>query len=183
MTMKRFVFGWVFVMVLALPQLAWGKVGVVSFEDVLEKTRQGKKISAEIAAYFKGKQGSIDKRKESLQNEEKQMVEAFKQLEASKTILKDSIYRSRKAALEEKYRKLLLKGQQLMQEVNTENESLQKRRYTLLQPLRTTFISAVNAIAQKQGLDIVIERTAVYYHKSALDITPAVITKIDSETK
>jgi outer membrane protein len=181
--MKKCVARSLLVLSLVLPAVASAKVGVVSFEDVLEKTRSGKKISAEIAAYFKGKQGSIDKRKTALQNEEKEMVEAFKQLESSKTILKEAVYRARKNALEEKYRKLLLKGQQLMQEVNNENSQLQQKRLALLQPLRNTFLSAVSAIAQQKGFDIVIEKSAVYYSKGITDVTDAVIAKIDSETK
>jgi outer membrane protein len=170
-------------MLVLLPGVAFGKVGVVSFEDVLEKTRAGKKISGEIAAYFKNKQASIDRRKAALQNDEKALVTAFKQLESSKTILKDSVYKARKNALEEKYRKLMMQGQTLMQEVNNDNNELQKKRYTLLQPLRTTFLTAVTAIAQQKGFDIVIEKSAVYYAKPVTDITDAVVTKVNAETK
>jgi Skp family chaperone for outer membrane proteins len=171
--MKKWLLAPVALVLFLLPQVALGKVGVVSFEDVLEKTRAGKKISGEIAGYFKA----------ALQNDEKVLVEAFKQLESSKTILKDSVYRARKNALEERYRKLLTKGQALMQEVNNDNNELQKKRYTLLQPLRTTFLAAVSAIALQKGFDIVIEKSAVYYAKGMTDITDAVVTKVDSETK
>ncbi len=169
--------------ILALPAAAFAKVGVVSFEEVLAKTRQGKKISKTITSYFKRKQASINRKKKALQKEEKHIVKAFKQLEASKTILRGSVYKARKAKLEARYRKLLLRGQRLMQKVNKDNSKLQKRRYKLLQPLRQIFLTAVEALAKSKGLTVVIERSAVYYHKSAVDLTPAVISRVDASTK
>lgn len=180
--MRPFLLG-IIALSVALPGVARAKVGVVSFEDVLAKTRQGKKISKNIAAYFKRKQNSIDRRKRSLQNEEKQLVKAFKALEASKTILKGSVYKARKAKLEARYRKLLSRGQRLIQKVQEENNELQKKRYNLLQPLRTTFLSTVTTVAKQRGFDMVIERSAVYYHKGTTDITDTVVTRINAITK
>ncbi len=167
----------------AAPSVASAKVGVVSFEEVLAKTRQGKKISKTITAYFKRKQASINRKKKALQKEEKNIVKAFKQLEASKTILRDSVYKARKTKLEARYRKLMLRGQRLMRKVNEDNSTLQKRRYKLLQPLRQIFLGTVKAIAKAKGLTVVIERSAVYYHKNAVDVTAAVISRIDASTK
>ena len=181
--MKRLLIASFAVTLFVLPQTADAKVGVVSFEEVLSKTRSGIKISKTISSYFKRKQISINRRKKALQSEEKNMITAFKQLEASKTILKASIYKARKSQLEQRYRKLLLKGQRLMQKVTTENEELQKRRYKLLQPLRTTFLSTTQAVAKARGYDLVIERSAVYFHKGAIDITSIVIGKINAVTK
>lgn len=181
--MRRFLFLSLVLAGLGLPQLAHAKVGVVSFEDVLSKTRQGKKISKEIEGFFKRKQASIDRKKSNLQKEEQDIVKAFKQLEASKTILKPSVYKARKTALEAKYRKLLLQGQTLMQKVSEDNAKLQQKRFALLQPLRTIFLSTVEAVAKAQGFDMVIERSAVYYHKGMIDITPAVVQRIDATTK
>ncbi|MDY0000785.1 MAG: OmpH family outer membrane protein [Polyangia bacterium] len=168
---------------LALPGLAEAKVGVVSFEDVLSKTRQGVKIGKEIEAFFKRKQASIDRKKANLQQEEKNIVTAFKQLEASKTILKEAVFKQRKAALEENYRKLLLQGQTLMQQVNEENNKLQQKRVALLQPLRTVFLSTVEAVAKAKGFDLIIERSAVYFHKGLIDVTGDVVQRIDASTK
>ena len=180
--MRRILLG-IFALTVAAPGAAQAKVGVVSFEEILSKTRQGKKISKTIAAYFKRKQNSIDRRKRSLQREEKRLVKAFKALEASKTILKASVYKARKAKLEARYRKLLSRGQRLIQKVQTENAELQKKRYKLLQPLRTTFLTTVKTIAKQRGYDMVIERSAVYYHKSTTDITSVVVTRINAVTK
>lgn len=168
---------------LATPTVAFAKVGVVSFEEVLAKTRQGKKISKTITGYFKRKQASIDRKKKALQKEEKNIVKAFKQLEASKTILRNSVYKARKVKLEARYRKLMLRGQRLMRKVNEDNSKLQKRRYKLLQPLRQIFLSTVKAIAKAKGLAVVIERSAVYFHKDAVDVTDSVIAKINASTK
>lgn len=173
------VFG---VSLLAAP-VAHAKLGVVSFEEVLAKTRQGKAISKSITVFFKRKQASIDRKKKALQRAEQNIVKAFKQLESSKTILRPSVYKARKAKLEARYRKLLLRGQQLMQSVSADNAKLQKKRMKLLQPLRQIFLSTVQAVAKAKGLAVVIERSAVYYHRPAVDITATVVAKIDAATK
>lgn len=183
MRKSLFLFLFLSLLGLGLPQPAQAKVGVVSFEDVLAKTRQGQKISKEIESFFKRKQASIDRKKANLQQEEKNIVTSFKQLEASKTILKEAVYKARKAALEETYRKLLLQGQTLMQQVNEENAKLQQKRITLLQPLRTVFLSTVDAVAKAKGFDLVIERSAVYFHKGLIDVTSDVVQRIDASTK
>lgn len=183
--MRKYLFLFLFLALagLTFPSLAEAKVGVVSFEDVLAKTRQGQKISKEIEAFFKRKQASIDRKKANLQQEEKNIVTAFKQLEASKTILKEAVYKQRKAALEENYRKLLMQGQTLMQEVNEENGKLQQKRIKALQPLRTVFLTMIEAVAKAKGFDLVIERSAVYFHKGLIDVTADVVQRIDASTK
>jgi Skp family chaperone for outer membrane proteins len=169
--------------VLALPQLAHAKTGVVSFEDVLAKTTTGKRITKKITSYFKRKQVVINRKKKSLQQEEQRLMKAFKLLQASETILKPSVFRARKNKLEQRYRKLVLKGQRLMQKVTGWNQQLQKKRYKLLQPLRSLFMTTVTNLAKARGLHIVIERSAVYYHRPAIDITNAVIVKINAVAK
>jgi len=168
---------------LAVPTVAFAKIGVVSFEGVLEKTSSGKRITKKITGYFKRKQVLINRKKAALQNDEKLLMTAFKQLQASETILKPSVFAARKNKLEQRYRKLVLKGQRLMAKVNGWNQDLQKRRYTLLQPLRSLFMSTVTTLAKAKGLSIVIERSAVYYHKPSIDITDAVIAKINAAAK
>ena len=181
--MKRLLIGIVALTVVAVPQLAHAKTGVVSFEGVLAKTSTGKRITKKITSYFKRKQVLINRKKKGLQRDEKRLMKAFKQLQASETILKPSVFKSRKAKLEQRYRKLVLKGQRLMQKVNGWNQDLQKRRFKLLQPLRSLFMTTVTTLAKAKGLDIVIERSAVYYHKSTIDITNAVIAKINAVAK
>lgn len=181
--MNRLLPGLTALLLLALPQVAHAKVGVVSFEEVLAKTRSGQKISKTIAGYFQRKQGSIDRKKSALQKEEKSLVKAFQQLQASETILKPSVFKARKQKLEERYRKLVLKGQRLMQKVNSWNQELQQKRYKLLQPLRQVFLTTVNKVAAARGFALVIERSAVYYHQTAIDITNVVIGKINAVTK
>ncbi len=181
--MKRLLTVIVSLAAMALPQVAHAKTGVVSFEDVLAKTKTGKRITKKITSYFKRKQGLINRKKKALQREEQRLMKAFKQLQASETILKPSVFKARKSKLEQRYRKLVLKGQRLMQKVNGWNQQLQKRRFKLLQPLRSLFMSTVTAIAKAKGLSIVIERSAVYYHKASIDITNAVIAKINAVAK
>ncbi len=181
--MRRLLFVLSAACLLAVPTIAKAKVGVVSFEEVLSKTRQGKKISKDITRYFQRKQASINRKKAALQKAEQNIVKAFKQLEASKTILRGSVYKARKSKLEARYRKLLLRGQRLMQKVSEDNTRLQKKRFKLLQPLRQIFLATVKAIAKAKGLTVVIERSAVYYHKEVVDITAAVVSKIDAATK
>ncbi len=181
--MKRLLVGIVAFTVLAVPQLAHAKIGVVSFEQVLAKTSSGKRITKKITAYFKRKQVLINRKKKALQRDEKRLMKAFKQLQASETILKPSVFKARKNKLEQRYRKLVLKGQRLMQKVNGWNQDLQKRRYKELQPLRSLFMTTVNAVAKAKGLHIVIERSAVYFHRPSIDITNAVVAKINAAAK
>jgi Skp family chaperone for outer membrane proteins len=181
--MKRLLIGMVALAALALPQVAHAKTGVVSFEDVLAKTKTGKAITKKITAYFKRKQALINRKKKALQADEKALMKAFKQLQASETILKPSVFKARKNKLEQRYRQLVMKGQRLMAKVNGWNQQLQERRYKLLQPLRQVFLTTVTSLAKAKGLSIVIERTAVYYHKAAIDITNAVIARINAVTK
>lgn len=181
--MKRLLIGFAALIVFALPQTAQAKTGVVSFEDVLAKTKTGKRITKKITSYFKRKQGLINRKKKALQRDEKRLMKAFKQLQASETILKPSVFKARKNKLEARYRKLVMKGQRLMQKVQGWNQQLQKRRYKLLQPLRTLFMTTVTTLAKAKGLHIVIERSAVYYHKPAIDITNGVVAKINAVAK
>ena len=181
--MKRLLIGSVALAALAFPQLAHAKTGVVSFEDVLAQTKTGKAITKKITAYFKRKQGLINRKKKALQAAEAALMKAFKQLQASETILKPSVFKARKNKLEQRYRKLVMKGQRLMQKVNGWNQQLQERRYKLLQPLRQVFLTTVTALAKARGLSIVIERSAVYYHKPAIDLTSAVVAKINAVTR
>lgn len=181
--MKRLLIAIVGLAVLAVPQLANAKTGVVSFEGVLAKTTSGKRITKKITSYFKRKQVQINRKKKGLQGAEQSLMKAFKQLQASETILKPSVFKARKQKLEQRYRKLVLKGQRLMAKVNGWNQALQKKRYKLLQPLRSLFMSTVTALAKAKGLHIVIERSAVYYHRPSIDITNAVIAKINAAAK
>ena len=143
------------------------KVGVVDLQVVIVKSKKGKAAKKRLKKIFDKKQKALDKK-------QKAILEMKKVLENPSAI--DSPERRRKALVE--YQSSLAG----LQEAFVKNQQeLVKKEEQLMKPIFKKLGKILEAYSTKNGYDLVLARSqhGVVFSKPALDITKAILKKMD----
>ncbi|HJS88399.1 MAG TPA: OmpH family outer membrane protein [Steroidobacteraceae bacterium] len=152
----------------AAPAHAAGlRIAVVNYGQLLQQSPQAKAAVASLRAEFAPKQRSLQVEANALKAKE----DTLKKNEA--TMTQDQRDQA-ELDLRERYQDLARKQTEIQDDVNT-------RRNELMSQLQHTLVQVVQNYAKEQRYDLVLA-DGVIYADTALDITPAILTALKSQS-
>jgi outer membrane protein len=138
------------------------KVGVVDTQRAVMETEDGLRMQATLKKLFDKRQQEIDKKQNEMQRERAE-------IEKQRGVLSQQAL----AARVEKWQREAMEVQQRFMQYNQE---LQQKQNELMQPILQRALGTVRRIATSEGYVMVIDKQAVPYVRSDLDLTDRVIT-------
>lgn len=151
------------------------KMGVLDPQEVLEKSRSGKRALDSLKEYARTRQKLIASDEEELKTLEKQL----KEQESGAT---DTQKREKEA----KFRAKIQEYQKRAQEFNQELQGKQKE---LVDDYMKKIGVATKAVAERGGFSLVVDKGSettlkiVIYNKEAIDLTSEVIKEFDKQNR
>ena len=149
----------------ALPAWAETKIGVVDPARLLEESPQGKAISESLRGEFSPRERTLQAQSQALKAKQEKLQKD------GATMTEDQRTRADKD-LRDGYRDLQRKQQEVQDDFNARrNEEMSRLQRALIEEVRT--------YAKAQNFDLVIA-DGVIYSTPTLDITPAILTALQS---
>ncbi|MCL2822526.1 MAG: OmpH family outer membrane protein [Polyangiaceae bacterium] len=142
------------------------KIAVVDMQRAVMETEDGLRAQATLKKLFDRKQSDLDARQEELKR-------ARDDIEKQARVLSKDALDRRRAEWEQSMAEL----QNMFVEFNKE---LQKEERRLTQPIITRVQSVLRQLAAQEGYDAILERAAVPYVRTDLDITDRVIQRYNA---
>ena len=144
------------------PAFAQSKVAVVDTQRAVMETEDGLRAQATLKKMFDSRQRELDKKQNDLQKERDDIEKQRDVL--SKTALAKRV---------EKWQRDMIQLQTVFVEYNKE---LQKKQSELTQPIFQKAMGLIRRLATQEGYDMVVDKQAVPYSRSDLDLTDRIIT-------
>ncbi len=138
------------------------KVAVVDTQRAIMETEDGLRMQATLKKLFDSKQRELDGKQNELEQERAD-------IEKQKGALSQEALQRRA----EKWQREMVALQQVFVEYN---KDLQKKQNELTQPLFQKTMGLIRRLATQEGFDVVIDKQAVPYVRSDLDLTDRLIT-------
>jgi outer membrane protein len=138
------------------------KVAVVDTQRAIMETEDGLRMQATLKKLFDSKQRELDGKQTELEQERAD-------IEKQKGALSQDALQRRA----EKWQREMASLQQVFVDYNKE---LQKKQNELTQPIFQKTMGLIRRLATQEGFDIVVDKQAVPYVRSDLDLTDRVIT-------
>jgi outer membrane protein len=145
---------------------AQGKIAVVDTERVVMETEDGLRAQATLKKLFDSKQRELDKKQEDLTREHDDIEKQ-----------RDVLSRGALAKRADKWQRDMMQLQQKFVEYNQE---MQKKQNDLMQPVVQKTTTIVRRLAAQEGFEAIIDRKAMLYFRTDLDLTDRVITMYNS---
>jgi outer membrane protein len=150
-------------MAVALPASAQTmRVGVVDTQRAVMETEDGLRMQATLKKLFDSRQRELDKKQEDLQKEKDD-------LDKQRDVLSKAAFAKRA----DKWQREMVQLQTVFVEYNKE---LQKKQGELTQPIFQKAMNIIRRLATQEGFDVIVDKQAVPYSRSDLDVTDRVIT-------
>jgi outer membrane protein len=146
---------------LAPSALAQAKVAVVDTQRAIMETEDGLRAQATLKKLFDKRQRELDKKQEELQKERED-------IEKQREVLS-------KGALAKRVEKWQREMMQLQTVFVDYNKELQKKQNELTAPIFQKAMGLIRRMASQEGFDMVLDKQAVPYVRSDLDLTDRVI--------
>jgi len=143
----------------AAPQM---RVAVVDTQRAVMETEDGLRMQATLKKLFDSRQRELDKKQEDLQKERED-------IDKQKDVLS-------KGALAKRFDKWQREMVQLQTVFVEYNKELQKKQNEITQPIFQKSMGIIRRLATQDGYDVVVDKQAVPYVRSDLDLTDRVIT-------
>jgi outer membrane protein len=137
------------------------KIAVVDVQRAVMETEDGLRAQATLKKYFDRRQGDLAAKQEEL-GRKKDDIER-----QSKVLSKDALTR----AMEDWQRQM----NDLQATYVEYNKELQKKQSEITAPIYTRVVGLLRKVAKKDGYDLVLERQAVPYARTDLDVTDTII--------
>jgi outer membrane protein len=138
------------------------RVAVVDTQRAVMETEDGLRLQATLKKLFDSRQRELDKKQEDLQKERED-------IDKQKDVLS-------KGALAKRFDKWQREMVQLQTVFVEYNKELQKKQNELTQPIFQKAMGIIRRLATQDGYDVVVDKQAVPYVRSDLDLTDRVIT-------
>ncbi len=145
---------------------AQAKIAAVDTERAVMETEDGLRAQATLKKLFDSKQRELDKKQEEL-------VKEREDIEKQRDVLS-------KGALTKRADKWQRDMMQLQQKFVEYNQDIQKKQGELTQPVFQKTMNIIRRLATQEGYDVVVDKKAVPYVRSDLDLTDRVITMYNS---
>ena len=145
------------------------KIAVVDTQRAVMETEDGLRAQATLKKHFDKRQRELDDKQVALQKEREDT-------EKQKDVLSKQALQTR-----------VDKWQREMAELQTVfvdyNKELQKKQGEMTQPIFQKTMGIIRRIATTAGYDLVVDKQAVPYHRSDLDLTDRVITEYNQSAE
>jgi len=154
----------VFGLVSSVAFAAWAesKFAVVDMQRAMMETEDGMRVQANIKKIFETKQAQLESKQKELEREKAD-------IEKQQSVISEQALRRRAEAWQQE----MMAFQQMSMQVSQE---LQQRQAEETNKLLAKLLPIVRRIATSQGYDMIVDRQAVAYVRSDLDLTDRVIT-------
>ena len=139
------------------------RVAVVDTQRAVMETEDGLRAQASLKKHFDQKQRELDGKQNRLAKERED-------IEKQRGVLSKQALATRV----EKWQREMVSLQSVFVDYNKE---LQKKQSELTQPIFAKTMGIIRRIATKNGYDVVLDKQAVPYSRSDLDLTDRVITQ------
>ncbi len=146
---------------------AGAKTGVVDVAKVIQQMPETKKAENILKSTSKQWKGSLDKLKKDFET-------AAASYEKQKAGLSKTAREQKTKALELK----LQNAQKFQMEKFGPGGALDKKKSELFAPIRTKMLTAVKAVADREGFSLILDKQAMVYGSGAVDITIKVIDQL-----
>lgn len=140
------------------------KIGVIDIERTLYETPAGKRASEKFDKTREAKQAELDKQQKQLQKD-------AGDLDKQASMYKPEVLKQKRDELEKKYVDL----QQLYMKLQ---KDLAGERATLIQELLTQASPLITDIAKQEGVDLIVDQSAVLWADKKLDLTEKLNAKM-----
>jgi outer membrane protein len=138
------------------------RLAVVDTQRAVMETEDGLRAQATLKKHFDQRQRDLDRKQNQLQQERED-------IEKQKGVLSKEALATRI----DKWQKEMTQLQTVFVDYNKE---LQKKQNELTQPIVQKTMAVIRRLATQNGYDVVIDKQAVPYSRSDLDLTDRVIT-------
>lgn len=157
-------------LVSSVTAFAWAevKVAVVDTQRAMMETEDGLRMQANIKKVFDTKQQELETKQNELEQERAD-------IEKQQAVISQEALQRRAEA----WQREMVALQQMSVAYNQE---LQKKQSELTQPIIEKTMLIIRRIATSQGYDLVVDKAAVPYSRSDLDLTDRVITMYNGGT-
>jgi outer membrane protein len=146
--------------------LAQSKMGVVDTQRAIMETEDGLRAQATLKKLFDNRQRELDKKQDDLQKEREDIEKQ-----------KDVLSKGALAKRVEKWQREMVQLQTVFVDYNKE---LQKKQNELTQPVFQKAMGIIRRLATQEGYDLIVDKQAVPYVRSDLDLTDKIITLYNS---
>jgi len=144
------------------PASAQMKVAVIDTQRAIMETEDGLRAQATLKKMFDSRQRELDKQQDELQKEKEEIAKQQGVLS--------------QAALQKRVEKWQTALVELQSKFVSYNQELQQKQNELTQPIYRKTMAIISRLARQDGYDVVVDRQAVPYVRSDLDVTDRVIT-------
>ena len=151
----------------ASPSANAAEIGVINIQKIMESSKAAKSIRQQLQSKQKKFQAELDKKQKQLLAEDKKLAKQHG------TLAKD--------AFEKKVKEFQKRAEAAKKEIATKRRELDKAFTKALKQIEDKVIAIGEAVAKDKGYNIVISASQVLYSDSSMDITQAVLTKLDKE--
>ncbi len=141
---------------------AQSKIAVVDTQRAIMETEDGLRAAASLKKMFDSRQRELDRKQDELQKERED-------IEKQKDVLSQVALQKRV----EKWQRDMIALQTTFVEYNKE---LQKKQGELTNSIFQKTMGLIRRLATSEGYDMIVDKQAVPYHRSDLDVTDRVIT-------
>lgn len=150
----------------ALPAWAEGKIAIVDFQKLAQESPQGKAVQDAMRAEFAPRQRTLQAQDQSIKAKQERLQKD------GATMTDDQRARAEK--------ELRDSARDLQRAEGEFNDDVSARRNEELSKLQRTLIDEVRTYAKAQNLDLVLSSEAVVFASGNYDITPQVLTALQS---
>jgi outer membrane protein len=148
-------------MLVALTATAETKIAVVDLQGALMRTDEGMGAAASLRGYTQKRQADLDRRQKELAQEEGELRKQAMVLSRGAIQRRTEHWQRRMVEVQTKYMEY--------------NKNLQKKQADMMNPITQKLFASVRTAALRKGYDIVIDRAAVPFAVTDLDITDLVV--------
>lgn len=138
------------------------KVAVIDTQRAIMETEDGLRAQATLKKVFDSRQHELDRQQDALQKEKEDIAKQQGVLS--------------QAALQKRVEKWQTDLVELQSKFVSYNQELQQKQNELTQPIYRKTMALISRLARQEGFDVVVDRQAVPYVRSDLDLTDRVIT-------
>ncbi len=139
------------------------KIAVIDLRRAIAETEAGLRVQAQLKRIFDVRQGELETKNHQLQTD-KEALE--KEAQSGKTP---------KEALQKKYERLLQADAELQRLQGEAQREMARKEQELTNPIVQGIIAAVKRIADQEGFEMVLEKSAVPYFRGDLEVTDRAI--------
>jgi outer membrane protein len=141
--------------------LAETKIAVVDVQGAILQTEDGLKAAASLKRYTESRQADLDKRQEDLLKEQDDLRKQARILSRRAIQRRSEHWQRRMVEVQSKFIEY--------------NKQLQKRQAEFMSPLMNKLFRVIRRAASRKGFDMVVDKAAVPYAASDLDLTDVVV--------